>query len=101
MAPFKSVNEKKVQRVKRLQRKSFDELYRLFEPPLPAGVPERLEKIVAHGKIGAENSVLDVGSGTGILVPIIQEYQPGCIYACGHNGDVYNFMRFSTLNQRP
>ena len=82
MAPFKIVSEAEVQTINRLQRDSFDELYRLFEPPLPAGVPERLEKIVAHGKIGAGDSVLDVGSGTGILVPIIKEYQPGCIYTC-------------------
>ena len=28
------------------------------------------------------DSVLDVGTGTGILIPIIQQYEPGCIYAC-------------------
>jgi len=80
--PFKTVSEEEVQRINRLQRSSFDKLYQLFEPPLPEGVPERLEKIVAHGKITRGDTVLDVGSGTGILIPIIKKYKPGCIHAC-------------------
>jgi len=82
MAPFKTVSEEEIQRVNRLQRETFDKLYRLFEPPLPEGVPERLEKIVEHGKINKGDTVLDVGSGTGILIPIIQKYEPRWIYAC-------------------
>lgn len=82
MTPFKTVSEKEVQSINRLQRNSFDKIYKLFEPPLPEGVPERLEKIVAHGRIGRGDIVLDVGSGTGILIPIIQKYRPGCIHAC-------------------
>ena len=82
MTPFKKVSEKEVQRSNRLQRNTFDKLYHLFEPPLPKGVPERLEKIVAHGKIKRRDTVLDVGSGTGILIPIIKKYEPRWIYAC-------------------
>jgi ubiquinone/menaquinone biosynthesis C-methylase UbiE len=82
MTPFKTVSEEEVQRINRLQRNSFDKLYEVFEPPLPEGVPERLEKIVAHGKITRGDIVLDVGSGTGILIPIIKKYKPGCIHAC-------------------
>ncbi len=82
MAPFKTVSEEEIQRVNRLQRETFDKLYRLFDPPLPEGVPERLEKIVEHGKIRKGDMVLDVGSGTGILIPIIQKYEPRWIYAC-------------------
>jgi ubiquinone/menaquinone biosynthesis C-methylase UbiE len=82
MTAFKTVSEEEIQRVNRLQRKTFDKLYRLFEPPLPEGVPERLEKIVEHGKINRGDTVLDVGSGTGILIPIIKKYQPRWIYAC-------------------
>jgi len=82
MTPFKTVTEEEVQRINRLQQRSFDKQYQLFEPPLPAGVPERLEKIVAHGKITRGDTVLDVGSGTGILIPIIKKYRPGCIHAC-------------------
>ena len=82
MAPFKTVSEEEVQRVNRLQRTTFDKLYDLFEPPLPEGVPERLENIVAHGNINRGDTVLDVGSGTGILIPIINKYEPMRIYAC-------------------
>ena len=82
MKSFDTVSEEEIQRINRLQRNSFDKLYRLFEPPLPEGVPERLEKIVAHGKITEGDTVLDVGTGTGILIPIINKYKPGCIHAC-------------------
>jgi hypothetical protein len=77
MTPFKKVSEEEIQRINRLQRNTFDRLYHLFDPPLPEGVPERLEKIVAHGKIQKDDTVLDVGSGTGILIPIITKYDPG------------------------
>jgi ubiquinone/menaquinone biosynthesis C-methylase UbiE len=82
MAPFKTVSEVEIERVNRIQRKTFDRLYRLFEPPLPEGVPERLEKIVEHGKINRGDTVLDVGTGTGILIPIISKYEPRWVYAC-------------------
>ena len=82
MAPFKTVSEEEIQRVNKLQRETFDKLYHLFEPPLPEGVPERLEKIVEHGKIRRGDTVLDVGSGTGILIPIVRKYEPRRIYAC-------------------
>jgi len=82
MTPFNTLSEKKIQRINQLQRNSFDKLYQLFEPPLPEGVPERLEKIVANGNIAKGDTVLDVGSGTGILIPIIKKYKPGSIYAC-------------------
>jgi ubiquinone/menaquinone biosynthesis C-methylase UbiE len=49
---------------------------------LPEGVPERLEKIVEQGRINRGDTVLDVGSGTGILIPIIKKYEPRWIYAC-------------------
>lgn len=93
MRPFKTVSEEEVQRINRLQRNSFDKLYQLFEPPLPEGVPERLEKIVAHGKITRGDTVLDVGSGTGILIPIIKKYKPGCIHACDLSGGMLEQLR--------
>lgn len=79
---FKKPTRKEIERINRLQRQQFNELFHMFEPPLPEGVPERLEKIVAVGKIRKEKIVLDVGSGTGILIPIIQKYNPSRIYAC-------------------
>jgi SAM-dependent methyltransferase len=82
VTPFKTFSEEEIQRINRLQRSLFDKLYHLFEPPLPEGVPERLEKIVANGKITEGDTVLDVGAGTGILIPIIKKYKPGRIHAC-------------------
>jgi len=82
MASFKTISEEEIQRINKLQRNTFDKLYHLFEPPLPEGVPERLEKIVAHGRINRGDTVLDVGSGTGILIPMIKKYEPRWIYAC-------------------
>lgn len=82
MTEYKASDEKEVQRINRLQRKFFQELVHLFDPPLPEGVPERLEKIVAAGDITRGDAVLDLGTGTGILVPIIKKYEPEKIYAC-------------------
>jgi SAM-dependent methyltransferase len=82
MSPFKAVSEEEVRKINELQRELFDKLYRLFEPPLPEGVPERLERIVAAGEIEKGAAVLDVGSGTGIMVPLIHERQPARIYVC-------------------
>jgi ubiquinone/menaquinone biosynthesis C-methylase UbiE len=93
MTPFKTVSQEEVQRINRLQQNSFDKIYKLFEPPLPEGVPERLEKIVAHGKIARGDIVLDVGTGTGILIPIIKKYRPGCIHACDLSEEMLNQLR--------
>jgi ubiquinone/menaquinone biosynthesis C-methylase UbiE len=82
MSPFETVSEEEVRRINDLQRRAFDKLHRLFEPPLPEGVPQRLERIVASGEIVEGDTVLDVGSGTGILVPLIRKYEPARIYAC-------------------
>ena len=82
MNAFETPTDEEVQRVNEAQQAVFDKLYRLFEPPLPEGVPERLDKIVASAEIAAGDTVLDVGSGTGILIPLIQDYDPRRILAC-------------------
>ena len=79
---FKAPTEQQIQRTNQLQRDFFSELIHVFDPPLPEGVPERLKKIVASAKIAKGNVVLDVGTGTGILVPLIQAYEPETIFAC-------------------
>ena len=82
MSSFDEKSENEVRRINELQREIFDKIYRLFEPPLPEGVPERLERIVAAGEIARGDAVLDVGSGTGVMVPLIRSYEPAHIYAC-------------------
>lgn len=82
LSHFKKLPEREIQRINRLQRDLFNRLYHMFDPPLPEGVPERLEKIVAAAGIIAGDTVLDVGTGTGVLIPTIQKYAPRHIYAC-------------------
>ena len=82
MSPFEETSEEKTRRINEIQREMFDKLYQLFEPPLPEGVPERLQEIAASGEITRGAAVLDVGSGTGVMVPLIRKYQPARIYAC-------------------
>ena len=79
---FKTPEEKEIERINRLQQEKFDQIVHLFEPPLPDGVPERLEQIVAAAAIGRGDVVLDVGTGTGILMPLIQRCRPARIFAC-------------------
>ncbi len=80
--PFEIKTEKEIARINRLQQERFDQVVHLFEPPLPSGVPERLARIVAAAKILKGEMILDVGTGTGILIPLIEQYLPGQIYAC-------------------
>ena len=82
MGPFKTLTQEEIAKINKSQKELFDRLYRLFEPPLPEGVPERLEQIVRAGGILPGDTVLDIGSGTGILIPIIKGYKPSQIYAC-------------------
>ena len=80
--PIQQRSKEEVDRINRLQQEQFDKMVDLFEPPLPEGVPERLEQIVAAASILEGQTVLDVGAGTGILVPHIRPYRPGRIIAC-------------------
>lgn len=82
MTPFRAPSEEEIRKSNRDQREFFGELIHVFDPPLPEGVPERLETIVASAEIEQGNVVLDVGTGTGILVPLIRAYEPGRILAC-------------------
>jgi len=82
MTEYKSTEEQEVQRINQIQRDFFKDLVHLFDPPLPDGVPERLETIVASANIVKGDTVLDLGTGTGILVPVIQKYNPLKIIAC-------------------
>lgn len=71
-----------IRRINEQQREYFNRRVNVFEPPLPEGVPERLKEIVAAGQIGRSDAVLDVGTGSGILIPYILDYKPSKIHAC-------------------
>lgn len=82
MDRYKTPTEEQIQGINRRQREFFSQLTHVFDPPLPEGVPERLKKIVESAKIARGSTVLDVGTGTGILIPLIRVCEPEVIYAC-------------------
>ena len=65
-----------------LQRRFFDSVVDIFEKPLPKEVERRLSYIVSLAKIKSSSVVLDVGTGTGALIPHILKCRPKEIIAC-------------------
>ena len=64
------------------QRACFNRAVEAFDVPQPRDVLDRLGEVVAAAAIAAGETVLDVGAGVGVLVPIIRRYRPGRIIAC-------------------
>jgi ubiquinone/menaquinone biosynthesis C-methylase UbiE len=71
-----------IEEINKLQQRYFNENVDLFEPPLPRGVTERLKATIKASRLRRGERVLDVGTGTGILIPYILEYGPSEIHAC-------------------
>ena len=93
MTSFTRHTEEEVRRLNTLQAAYFSKNVEIFEPPLPEGVPERLERIVDSAGIDPSDSVLDIGTGTGILIPLIREYSPAQIYANDLSEAMLEFVR--------
>jgi len=72
----------------RRQQEKFDQVASFFERPIPADIWGRMEAIVAGAAIQEGESVLDVGTGTGALIPIILAYSPGQLIACDLSGEM-------------
>ena len=64
------------------QRRRFNELVDVFDRPQPPEVMARLREIVASAELRPEAVVLDVGTGGGVLIPLIQSYHPSAVFAC-------------------
>ena len=64
------------------QRRRFNELVDVFNRSQPPEVMARLREIVASADLRPRGVVLDVGTGTGVLIPLIQSYQPSTVLAC-------------------
>ena len=64
------------------QRRRFNELVDVFDRPQPPEVMARLREIVSSTGLRSGEVVLDVGTGVGVLIPLIQSYQPAAVLAC-------------------
>jgi SAM-dependent methyltransferase len=64
------------------QRRRFNELVEVFDRPQPPEVMARLQEIVSSAGLRSGEVVLDVGTGVGVLIPLIQSYQPAAVLAC-------------------
>jgi ubiquinone/menaquinone biosynthesis C-methylase UbiE len=64
------------------QRRRFNELVEVFDTLQPPEVMARLAEIVAAACLSPGEVVLDVGTGAGVLIPLIENYHPSAILAC-------------------
>ena len=64
------------------QRQRFNQMVNVFDAPQPFDVMDRLREIVTAAELRSGDAVLDVGTGTGVLIPLIEAYRPAAILAC-------------------
>ena len=79
------------------QRRYFNALAGFFDSPQPAAVVERLRRVVAAAGIRSGDVVLDVGTGAGVLIPLIRGYEPARLLAC----DLAEVMLAHAVNKHP
>ena len=66
----------------RRQAEVFDRVVDTFEEPIPEDIVARLEPIVASAGIKEGDAVLDVGTGTGVLIALILQFKPSRVVGC-------------------
>lgn len=65
-----------------LQAHTFDEVAHIFDTPIAPDIWERMETIVSTARITNTDAILDCGTGTGALLPIILKHKPRIVTAC-------------------
>jgi len=78
----KLMSPERAERIAEHQRERFNELVDVFDVPQPPEVMARLREIVSVACVSPSEVVLDVGTGAGILIPLIEAYRPSLIMAC-------------------
>lgn len=68
--------------VNREQELYFDQAVDLFDRTQSSDVIERLREIVEMAGIQEGDTILDVGAGVGVFVPLFDPYRPSRILAC-------------------
>ena len=81
-APIQDIQGKLKRQVAADQRRHFNELVDVFDARQPPDVMARLRQIVCAARVLPREVVLDVGTGTGVLIPLIQSYRPSTLLAC-------------------
>lgn len=76
------MDPEEIRRINAHQREVFNRVVETFDAPQPPGVMGRLGEIVAAAAIAPGETVLDVGTGVGVLIPLIRAHRPGRIIAC-------------------
>ena len=76
-----------------LQQSAFDEVAGGFGQPVPEDILERLKAVVERAQIRPDESVLDVGTGAGVLLPFILQRQPARVVACDLSGEMVKLAR--------
>ena len=78
----KPMSPEQASQIAEAQRRRFNELVDVFDTPQPPEVMARLAEIVAAACLSPGEVVLDVGTGVGVLIPLIENYRPSTILAC-------------------
>jgi ubiquinone/menaquinone biosynthesis C-methylase UbiE len=77
----------------RRQRESFDRAAEFFAGPQDPAVDPRLARIAAAAGIAPTDVVLDVGTGTGALLPHLLQFNPAALDTCDLSPEMTRYAR--------